>query len=151
MGSISISLEQLALAKLEKVGSRLSKSRRAILAILESTKNPITAEEISKKDTQLVQSSLYRNLKVLEDAGLVTRIVNENEFAFFELDEHVLGHHHHLRCISCGEVSDVELEDKIESVLESTSKTIAKKFRFTQVEHHLDFTGICKTCKNDRT
>lgn len=134
--------------RLQQIGSRLTQSRKSILSILESATKPVTVEHITKRDPGLVQSSLYRNLTVLEQANLVTRLVNENDFAFFELDEHVLGHHHHLRCLKCGEVSDVELEDKIESLLELVTKKIARKNRFAQVEHHLDFTGICKNCNN---
>lgn len=134
--------------KLRQIGSRLTESRKSILSILESATKPVTVKHIVKCDPSLVQSSLYRNLTVLEQANLVTRLVNENDFAFFELDEHVLGHHHHIRCLKCGEVSDVELEDKIETLLELTTKKIARKYKFIDVEHHLDFTGVCKNCNN---
>ena len=89
---------------------------------------------------------MYRNLAVLEKAGLVTKIVNENEFAFYELDEHVLGHHHHLRCSTCAVVLDVELSIEIEDILEKASKVVGQKYSFKKVEHFLDFSGECTKC-----
>lgn len=136
------------MASLEQVGSRLTGSRVEILGILESSSKPLTVTEIESKSKKLVLSSLYRNLTVLEDAHLVTRIVNEHDFAFFELDEHVLGHHHHLRCTKCGNVSDIEMSNEIEKLLENTAKSIAKKNQFSTVSHHLDFSGICSKCKS---
>ena len=148
MASISSSLAHLALVRLEQIGSRLTSSRSVILEVLEASSKPMTVTDIASKSKRLVQSSLYRNLSVLEEANLVTRIVNEHDFAFFELDEHVLGHHHHLRCRNCGTVTDIEMSSEIEKLLESTAKTIAKKNKFSDVEHHLDFTGICSGCKS---
>lgn len=147
MDLLSPGLEQFALERLERIGSRLTTSRQTILAILESAKKPMTVTEIDARAKNLVQSSLYRNLSVLEEAQLVSRIVNENDFAFFELDEHVLGHHHHLRCSQCGNVVDIEMSDEIENLLEKTARTVAKKYNFTNVDHHLDFTGVCKNCR----
>lgn len=146
MTVLSASLEQFALERLDRIGSRLTTSRKTILSILETSKKPMTVTEIFAQSTGLVQSSLYRNLTVLEQAHLVCRIVNENDFAFFELDEHVLGHHHHLRCVICGTVEDIELRDDVERILEKTARSLGKKYSFAEVEHHLDFTGLCHAC-----
>ncbi|HQZ14763.1 MAG TPA: transcriptional repressor [Acidimicrobiia bacterium] len=146
MNELSKSLEDMALDKLEKNGSRLTKSRKLILSALEKTSKPLTVTQIAKFSSDIAQSSMYRNLTVLENAGLVTKIVNEHDFAFYELDEHVLGHHHHIRCTNCGTVNDVELSDTIEEQLDKTSKLIAKKYNFKNVEHFLDFSGLCANC-----
>ncbi len=147
MQEISSNLEQFALESLERIGSRLTKSRKSILAALESSKKPMTVTDIDLCVPGLVQSSLYRNLSVLEEAHLVVRIVNENDFAFFELDEHVLGHHHHLRCTHCGDVLDIEMSHDIEKLLEKTARIVAKKHKYKDVEHQLDFTGTCSKCR----
>ncbi|HMS24927.1 MAG TPA: transcriptional repressor [Acidimicrobiia bacterium] len=146
MSSISSTLEHLAFTRLDQIESRLTSSRRTILGILESAGKPMTVTDIAAQADTLVQSSLYRNLTVLEKAHLVTRIVNEHEFAFFELDEHVLGHHHHLRCTICGNVIDIELSRDTEKLLEHSARKIAKSHKFSDVEHHLDFTGVCLRC-----
>ena len=50
---------------------------------------------------------MYRNLTVLEDAGVISRVVTHDEWARFELAEDIGGHHHHLICEQCGTVRDV--------------------------------------------
>lgn len=147
MQQISPSLEKLAISQLSSIESRLTKARTTILATLESAARPLTVSEIEEMNEDLVQSSIYRNLTVLEQAKLVRKLVSESDFAFYELDEHVLGHHHHLRCISCGNVLDVEVSKETENALHKATKQIAKKFGFAQLDHHLDFTGLCPKCK----
>ncbi len=148
MSDLSISLETLALEQLEAIGSRLTKSRKLILSALEASAKPLTVTQIAKFSNKIAISSMYRNLNVLEKASLVTKIVNENDFAFYELDEHVLGHHHHLRCVRCGTVMDVELAEEIEQQLHKTAKSISKKYKFKNVEHFLDFAGACSKCES---
>jgi Fe2+ or Zn2+ uptake regulation protein len=145
--SLSPSLEQLSFSQLERIDSRLTSSRRSILAILENAAQPMTVTEISRKTNDLPQSSIYRNLSVLIEAGLVKRIIGDHDFAFFELDDRVLGHHHHLRCTSCGTVIDIELPKNVEDQLHKLGSTIGRKHHFTDVHHQLEFTGLCDKCQ----
>ena len=66
--------------------------------------------QILEVDRSLAQSSAYRNLAVLERAGVVHRIVTTDEFARYELAEDLTEHHHHLICRSCGSVADFTLD-----------------------------------------
>ena len=70
----------------------------------------------------LAQSSAYRNLAVLERAGVVHRIVTSDEFARYELAEDLTHHHHHLICSTCGGVTDFEVSDAVEHELESGAR-----------------------------
>ena len=66
------------------------------------------------------RARVYRNLVVLEQAGVVHRIVTNDEFARFELAEDLTGdHHHHLICSSCGAVEDVPASAGLEQSLQS--------------------------------
>ena len=49
---------------------------------------------------------MYRNLVVLEQAGVVRRVTSTDDFARYELAEDLTEHHHHLICSSCGTVDD---------------------------------------------
>lgn len=147
MAKLSSELETMSLVHLERVTARLTSSRRTILALLESANKPITITEISDRSPALAQSSIYRNLSVMEEAGLVHRIVGDHDFAFFELTEDVLGHHHHLRCTVCGDVVDIELPKNMESTLTSLATSIGKKHNYINVHHHMEFTGICNRCR----
>jgi Fur family transcriptional regulator, ferric uptake regulator len=52
------------------------------------------------------------------------------------------GHHHHLVCMKCSEV--VEIEECFPREIE---KQIAAKNRFKSVTHKLEFFGICPECQ----
>ncbi|MEJ7583892.1 MAG: transcriptional repressor, partial [Acidimicrobiales bacterium] len=73
---------------------RYTRNRRAIVEVLERTDRPLTTSEI-RNGRGLAQSSVYRNLTVLEAAKVVHRIISSDEFARFELAEDLTDHHHH--------------------------------------------------------
>src|SRR5689334_12085830 len=88
-------------SRLRAVGQRLTTNRRVLLDALTAAARPLTIPEILDEQPDLAQSSVYRNLVVLEDAGVVHRVVGTAEFARWELTEDLAGHHHHLICASC--------------------------------------------------
>jgi Fe2+ or Zn2+ uptake regulation protein len=106
----------------------------------------MTIAEILAVATDLPQSSVYRNLSVFEETGLVQRLVGAGDFARFELAEDLLGHHHHLVCSSCGTMFDVELPAELEEEIERALATLARRKRFQVHAHRLDLMGLCKDC-----
>ena len=88
--------------------SATPRAREALVTILERASTPLSTAEIVEARTG-PQSSVYRNLSVLEHAGVVRRVVTEGEFARFELAEELTEHHHHLICSNCGTVEDVTI------------------------------------------
>jgi Fe2+ or Zn2+ uptake regulation protein len=99
-----------------------------------------------KNTKGLAQSSAYRNLTVLENAGVVVRVITTDEWARFELSEDLTGHHHHMVCSVCGAVDDVRIPDSIEHELDAALARVAKKQGFTMAHHRLDVVGVCKSC-----
>ncbi|MFM8001093.1 MAG: Fur family transcriptional regulator, partial [Actinomycetota bacterium] len=89
---------------------------------------------------------LYRNLVVLEEVGAVQRVVSTDDNGRYELNEEILGHHHHMLCSSCGEMRDVKIPHRLEAELNATFKQLAKKSGFKLAQHRLDLIGRCKNC-----
>ena len=89
-------IDQLAASQLSAINQRYTKNRRQLVEILLGTSKPITINQILESDSKLAQSSVYRNLAVLEQAGLVAKIITNDEHAHYELAEHILDHHHHI-------------------------------------------------------
>ncbi len=132
---------------------RYSSKRRAIVAMLETSDRPLTITEILQlsknfKGTKnaIVQSSLYRNLVVLEEVGAVQKVVSTDDNGRYELNEEILGHHHHLLCSKCGDVRDVVIPENLEKNLDATLTQIAKRSGFKLDQHRLDLIGRCKKC-----
>ena len=108
---------------------------------------PLTIPMILGRDPALAQSSVYRNLGVLEHAGLVSRISLGDDHAHYELGEVLTEHHHHhLVCRCCGRVSDVTLPDAAEDALDRALRELADRIAFVVEEHRLDLVGRCGDC-----
>jgi Fur family ferric uptake transcriptional regulator len=138
-------------ARLTSVGQRLTGNRAAIVTILRAADRPLTLPEILESDGRLAQSSAYRNLVVLEQAGIVHRIVTNAEHARFELAEDLTGdHHHHLVCSVCGAVEDVPASAHLEASLAAAVDEIDRSTGFTTDRHRIDLVGRCRDCSSAR-
>jgi len=133
-------------ARLRSVGQRLTTNRRSLLDVLTAEARPLTIPEILDGRPGLAQSSVYRNLVVLEDAGVVHRVVGTDDFARWELTEDLAGHHHHLICASCGRVEDVPASAGLERSVAAAAAAITKTTGFRTQHHRLDLVGVCESC-----
>lgn len=131
---------------LANADQRYTSGRRRLVQALRDGGRPMTISQISEIDASIPQSSMYRNLTILEEAGAVTRIVTQDEFARYELAEHLTGHHHHLICVSCGDVADFSLDDDTEANLDAALAKAAQSAAFTTESHRLDLLGTCAQC-----
>ena len=141
-----IDIDQLATSQLNSINQRYTTNRRKLIGILQEATKPITINQILESNSDLAQSSVYRNLAVLEQAGLVVRIITNEDHAHYELAEHILDHHHHIICSPCGEILDFHLSAKIEKALEESLQKIADEFGFSIDRHRLDLLGTCGDC-----
>ena len=133
-------------ARLGDVGQRLTANREVLLDTLTTAPRPLTIPEILEERPGLAQSSVYRNLVVLEEAGVVHRVVGADEFARWELAEDLTGHHHHLICATCGRVEDVPASAGLERSVAAAAAAITRTTGFRTQHHRLDLVGVCATC-----
>ncbi len=131
---------------LRRADQRYTTSRRRLVAALQAGDGPLTITQITAADETLPQSTTYRNLTTLEDVGAVTRIVTSDDFARYELGEHLTEHHHHLICSSCGDVTDFSLGSVDETALDRALQQAASKADFNVDAHRLDLLGTCARC-----
>jgi len=139
-------VDQLITSQLRTVGQRYTSSRRRLVSILLHSSKPVTISQILETDENLAQSSVYRNLGVLEEAGAVIRIATNDDYAHYELAEQILDHHHHLICSPCGEILDFHLSDSIEKALEISLQKVADQYNYVIDSHRLDLIGTCTSC-----
>ena len=139
-------LHETVAARLQLGDNRYTRHRRALIEVLRAAKQPMTIAEILAVASQLPQSSVYRNLTVFEETGLVERLVGPGDFARFELAEDLLGHHHHMVCSSCGTMLDIELPAELEADIERALAAVARRKRFQVRAHRLDLVGLCRDC-----
>jgi len=91
----------------KKAGYKVTVQRRVIVETMAKAARPVTVAELTDELRPLLpetsQDTVYRNLRLLGELGLVVRIRSGTIYSdCFELvDER----HHHLVCLGCGSVT----------------------------------------------
>jgi Fe2+ or Zn2+ uptake regulation protein len=144
--AVAVDVHAIAASRLRAIGQRYTNGRRNLVESLQTAGRPLTVPEILEADPSLPQSSAYRTVAVLAQAGVIRRVVAVDDFARFELAEDLSTHHHHLLCTGCGLVADFELAPALEAELERAFERAASDHRFGSVQHRVDLVGLCATC-----
>jgi len=133
--------------RLDQSDQRYTAGRRALVDALANADGPITLPELIDLAPTLAQSSAYRNLAVMEEVGVVRRLVHNADHARYELAEDLTEHHHHLICEVCGTVRDVTLTRDLERRLDTAFEELATGEGFTVTHHTIDLYGRCADCQ----
>ena len=126
---------------------RYTRLRRVLVETLAQAGRPLTVPEILAAAPQVPQSSAYRNITALGDAGVLRRVAGTDDHGRFELAEDLSGHHHHLVCGTCGRVEDVSPSPRLERALAEAAAAVAGAQGYEVVEHRLDLLGLCPACR----
>lgn len=126
---------------------RYTPGRHALIDTLYGAGRPLTLPGVLELAPSLTQSSAYRNLDVLESSGIITRINAPGDHTYYELDETLMGHHHHLICVACNLIVDIELPASLESIVDEGLNQSAQRAGFTPLHHTLDLFGTCANCE----
>jgi len=145
--AMGIALHDDVATRLRRGRQRYTPARRTLVALLHRLDRPHTTAELLDADPSMSQSSLYRNLAVLEQADVVRRLTGSDDAARFELAEDVTGdHHHHLVCTACGTIEDIEVAQAVEEAMHDAIDHAADERGFTTELHRLELLGTCTTC-----
>lgn len=143
---LSDSLRHEAVSRLRQAGQRATQARMQLVGILARAERPLTIPDILDGGDGLAQSSVYRNLAVLEQAEVVRRVQGGDEFSRYELGEELTEHHHHLVCTGCGTVADFTIPEPLEHSVGRAAAEIAAGTGFRATGHRLDLVGLCAAC-----
>jgi Fur family transcriptional regulator, ferric uptake regulator len=143
---LSTDLHTAVADRLGRLDQRYTSSRRLLVTLLESAGKPLSIPDILARQRTLPQSSVYRNLTVLEHAGAIRRVIAEDQFARYEPAEDLTRHHHHLICSSCGTVEDLTIPTELETRVNRSLSRLARREKFATAAHRLDLIGTCRTC-----
>jgi Fur family peroxide stress response transcriptional regulator len=134
-------LEQ-ALAKLKNTGVRMTPQRHAILSYLMDAMHHPSADEIYKALSpnfpNMSVATVYNNLKVFVEAGLVRELTYGDDASRFDSD---MSEHYHAICDQCGKISDFEYPP-----LYDVERAAAKETGFQVKGHRLEVYGLCAEC-----
>ncbi|HZG57646.1 Fur family transcriptional regulator [Paenibacillus sp.] len=131
-----------ALDKLKSTGVRMTPQRHAILSfLLESMTHP-TADEIYRaladRFPSMSVATVYNNLKVFIEAGLVRELTYGDDSSRFDAD---MSEHYHAICDRCGTIADFEFPPLTEIEVAAASHT-----GFHVHGHRMEVYGVCRAC-----
>jgi Fe2+ or Zn2+ uptake regulation protein len=133
--------------RLHRIDQLYTRSRRTIVDALYDFGSPVTIPELLQRAPSLTQSSAYRNLAMMESAGIVRRLVRNADHARYELAEDLTGHHHHVICTSCGMIRDFTLDARLERSLDSAFTAAARDAGLRPRHHDIEIYGTCANCE----
>lgn len=118
-----------------------------VVKTLEAADGPLSAAELhAEAEGKVPLSSIYRSLAVLEDAGVLSPHHGAKGLTRYELAEWLRGHHHHLVCVECGSVEDVDVGDLHEEKVDEVVAALSVGAAFTPLSHVLEIEGRCAAC-----
>lgn len=129
---------------IKEKGLRYTPQREEISKAFLSAEKHLSADElykiVKKKNPNIGYVTVYRTMKLLDEAGLCSKVDFGDGVSRFE-HKYEHGHHDHLICVKCGECTEV-MKPRIERLQDE----LAKERRFIPLKHKLQIFGICSKC-----
>jgi len=130
--------------RLAASGYRLTPQRMAVMEAIRSTDRHPDAhwiyQAVREKLPQTSLGTVYRTLKVLEEAGMLRALHYSGTPTRYDA---CVTPHYHVLCRSCGRVADIDLALGFE-----LERQIAAWTDFCITDHRLEFFGLCPECQN---
>ena len=145
---MSETIEQKYLAK----GVKLTEQRKIIAKVMSESKQTYGESDhpdvdelynrVLKIDPKISIATVYRTVKIFEEAGILTKHDFKGGKARYE--EIRESHHDHLIDVKTGEIIEF-VDDEIEKL----QKKVAEKYGYKLVDHKLELYGVKVNPKND--
>jgi len=120
-------------------GMRMTEQRRTIARVLASSEDHPDVEELYRRcaviDDRISLSTVYRTVKLFEDAGIIERHDFRDGRARYEQIPDT--HHDHLINIRTGEVIEFQSEE-----IEKLQAEIARRLGYKLVDHRLELFAV---------
>ena len=134
---MSETIEQKCIAK----GVKLTDLRKIIAKVMSESQDHPDVDElynrVSKIDSKISIATVYRTVKLFEEAGILAKHdFKGGKARYEELSE---SHHDHLIDIKTGEIIEF-----VDEEIEQLQKKVAEKYGYDLVDHKLELYGVKK-------
>ena len=124
--------------KCVKKGVRLTEQRKLVAKVMSESDDHPDVDELHKRvnkfDSKISIATVYRTVKLFEEAGIVAKHDFRGNKARYE--QATKEHHDHLIDVNTGEITEFVNED-----IEKLQKQIAEKLGYNLVDHRLELYG----------
>ncbi len=125
-------------------GYRLTPQRELLLSMLSETDTHLSADtlltRVRKVYPRVNKSVVYRNLELLTELGLVSRVDFGGGHVEYEVHRHP--HHHHLVCRNCHHMIGISSD-----TFADLQRQLADRYGFSADMDHLALFGLCHDCQ----
>ncbi len=131
--------------KFQKTGLKLTDQRKTIARVILESKEAYGESDhpdvdelynrVSQIDPKISIATVYRTVKIFEEAGILSKHEFKGGKARYELNDD----HNHLIDIKTGEIIEF-----VDEEINQLQKKIAAKYGYTLVDHKLELYGIKK-------
>ena len=121
-----------------KKGVTLTDQRKLVAKVMSESEDHPDVDElhkrISKHDSKISIATVYRTVKLFEEAGIIAKHDFKGNKARYE--QATSEHHDHLIDVNTGEITEFVNED-----IEKLQKQVAEKLGYKLVDHRLELYG----------
>ena len=136
--------------KFQKKGLKLTDQRRTIARVILESKEAYGESDhpdvdelysrVSKIDPKISIATVYRAVKLFEEAGILTKHDFKTGKARYELNDD----HNHLIDIKTGEIIEF-----VDEEIDKLQKKVAEKYGYKLVDHKLELYGVKVSSKDE--
>ncbi len=126
---------------------KVTEARTQVLEAVMISEDHFTADEFHRRefadDGAVSRATVYRTLDVLEDCGLVRKMVMRNGKAYYEK---TIGntHHQHMICIECDKIVEFPGDALIAQL-----NVLCEGEKFEVFCHDIKVHGVCSDCQEE--
>ena len=137
--------QEVFLRHIQKKGLKRTAQRDLILDVFLRCEEHLSNEDlyrlVKQEDPSVGQTTVYRTLKLLTEAGLAREVRFGDGRTHYE-HQYKHQHHYHMICSECGKIIEF-----FSAELEAMQDAMAAKHRFQITQHLLRIIGICAECR----
>ncbi len=137
--------QEVFLEHIQRQGLKRTAQRDLILDVFLRTEGHVSGEDlyrlVREQDPTVGQTTVYRTLRLLTEAGLAREVRFGDGRAHYE-HNYKHEHHDHMICSECGKIIEFYSPE-----LEAIQDAMAAKYKFELTEHLLRMIGVCAECR----
>jgi Fe2+ or Zn2+ uptake regulation protein len=127
-------------------GKRITPQRNLVLRVIRDSDGHLDADEIYRrsreKDPRISLSTVYRNLNLLKELGVIIELHLDQEHHHYELRDAM--EHYHLICSDCGRVMEFD-----SALVGELKDQMSQQNDFLITRVHIDLVGLCSECRDE--
>lgn len=139
--------KEIFLRHIQRAGLKRTAQRELILDVFLHSEDHLSSEDlyrlVQKEDPNVGQTTVYRTLKLLTEAGLAREVrLGDGRMRYEPTNK--FPHHDHMICTECGRTIEFYSEDLL-----NLQNLIAAEYGFEPTQHNLRIFGLCTLCQQD--